>query len=107
VGYEFDQPETLTFLSGYVPSEDVINGLEVKVVFVPLLNVCSLPEWYLNRYKDGIIARAMWDRMRRPGKKWSNPSGAQFYFGEYRDAVNRGKQEIVRSNVNRAVTMRA
>jgi len=99
-GYEFDQPETLTFTDGFVPPESVTNGLEVKVVFVPYTNVCSLPRWFLNRFSLGIVAYAIWDLASEPGLKWSNPSIAAKYLGRYNTAINKGKIEVKRRNKN-------
>jgi len=90
--YEWDGDETLTFLSGGVPSYDVTNGLEVKAAFFPHRQTCTIGEKVLEKYCDGILGWAMADLLSQ-NKPWKNLERA-LYFQQLRNVdVNKAMQE--------------
>lgn len=92
--YQFDEPDILTLDATLKPTADIDNALDVKVVFVPLLNSCDIPRSYLNKYAKGIVGWAMNDLLKIPGKEWSNPVRAIDYLNDYNEDITLAMQEV-------------
>lgn len=93
--YEWDpDTEILTLDDSLEPTEDITSGLDVKVVLVPYLTTSELPQWFINRYADYLVAWAMVDLMTRPEKEWSNMVRAKFYQTEYQRGVGIAKKDV-------------
>ena len=98
-------PEVLVLDDSLEPADDITGALRVKASFVPEFNSLDIAEWFLNRYWEGIVARAMGIRMRDPNKRWTNAMRAEFYERDYRDRLQRAKAEVSRQFKEAAFTM--
>lgn len=109
--YDFDPPDILKLRSTIIPASDETNGLEVNVVMAPRIgewpfNYNDQTRAFLNLWAEGIIARAMYELLRMPGKKWSDNGLAGQYLADYNDAVTRAKCETSRKHVRRTTGLR-
>ena len=91
--YRFDPAiESLVFTNA--PSTVAIsNALDIKAVLVPTVDAEGVAQWFLNRYRTGIVAGALASLAVQPDKIWSS----QFVFTKYdlrwRQAINKARAE--------------
>lgn len=67
--------------------------LQATVVFRPNVAADAMPDWFLDRYSEALIARVLADLLGQERKKWSSPSMSARYEAEYRRWWNRAKVE--------------
>jgi len=94
--YAFDLPDTLSFI--VPPSTSVVNGLEADVIYVPTLQTCELPEWFLNRWAEALYSHAIQYLLSIPGTKWYNPVRAQMWQNKYDKYYQRAVSEKEKLN---------
>jgi len=99
--YEYD-PQTYTLTLGWEPSDDVTDGLDVKVVLLPCHTIddAGMEETFINRWYEPIYAKALADLLKMPSKKWTNPELAGHYQSEYYRGVARARAELQRETLN-------
>jgi hypothetical protein len=94
-----DNDDTITFIDNYEPSISFATGLQVTCVIVPKMEDSQgLPRAFLNRYYDGIIARALTILMLQPKKSWTNPDLAQYFDSIFTRKKGAAKREIYTKN---------
>ena len=76
------------FLTDYVPDTAISAGLVVKVVLAPNWNSSYISSYVLSGYGQGIAALAKQNLMLMPGKRWYNPSRANYLSGVYLSVFN-------------------
>jgi hypothetical protein len=62
--YKLVLPATLKFKVNHTPSTAVTGGLVVEVVFAPNMNSTELPAWFMSRWGEGIIGKAMYELLK-------------------------------------------
>ena len=103
--YEFTAPDIIELHDSLEPSADVDKGLEVDVTLVP-----EVGEWpwndddhsieFINRWFDGIVAKAKADLLRMGGKRWTDRELAGVCQQEYLRDLNKAKGEVSRKYKN-------
>jgi len=76
------------------PTADSTGGLIVTIILRPHLSSNELPEWFLERYSETVMAHAKNRLMIQPKKPWSNPELAHEKWVEYWEGIARAKREV-------------
>jgi len=76
------------------PSEDVTDGLEVKVSLRPALNGLRVRDDVLRLWSDAFLEGAWFRLYRMPGKPWSSPQMAEAAFRRFRWMVGQAKIQM-------------
>ena len=103
--YKFLENTRLIFNSGYIPTEDITDGIEVTAILVPNYGSNILPDWFIDKYSTGLIAGASYNLMISAGKPYTNPDLAGVYRGIYRYEINRAMNDLVMGNTHRQTTL--
>jgi hypothetical protein len=89
------------------PSEDIVDGLRVRVALRPALDATLLDRRFFRDNYDflsfGIKARLMM----MPTKDWSNERLGLYYQGRYWDGVGKARIDEQRNRVNQRMNARA
>lgn len=96
------ETQTLSFNSDF--ADDLTDGLIVEVTLMPRLFTEELAGHFMEKWAEGIVARAKVRLMSMKDKPWSSPERVQFFNGEYsrylsvahRDRLSENKQTGVR-----------
>lgn len=91
----------------YEPTEDVTNGLEIKVVLVPKRDADRIDVFFLDMWQDVIIGGVMSDLMVMPNVKWSDPARALIGNQEYLRGISMARAELDRQSTNRTLSISA
>ena len=89
--YTFDLPDELSFITP--PSTSVTNGLEVDIIFVPTMQSCELPEWFMNRWAEALYASALSYLLGIPRTKWNDPVRQSYWSKQYDKYVQKAVAE--------------
>jgi hypothetical protein len=84
----------LVLADSETPAEAVTSGLVVKVCLVPVAGEHELPQWFFDRYFEGIVGLAMYDLMtRHPEDAWFNPGRGEYYRKRARNLIGSGRAD--------------
>lgn len=78
------------------------KDLTVKAVLQPTTGSALLPDWFVERWQRGIIARALELLYGMSGKPWAEKDGLASQHGLYMQEVGRAKRELVAQRVGGA-----
>lgn len=106
--YDLILPDLLKLSQDIVPAADETNGLEVNAVMIPQFGIWPFAKddqtrAFLNTWAEGIIARAMYELVRMPKKRWSDNGLAAQYLMDYNAKVTLAKGENSRKHTRRNV----
>jgi len=90
-----------SYLNGLTGAGTIAPCLRVQVVFRPHRSADDLPDWFLDRYGDTIVAAAMMRLLVQPKKQWTNPALAGEYHTEYARGIARAESEKQRQRQGR------
>lgn len=86
----------IVFSAQYTPSESVTDGLTLTAILVPEPGKHQLPSWFLTRYFEAIVARAMNDLMtRNEDDSWSNPSRGEYWRKRWLGGIAKAKSDVL------------
>jgi len=89
-------PNTNVLTFETAPSDDVTDGLDVKVILVPHLDATDMNDWVLNLYAEPILAGALTTLKLIPKTEWYDPPGADRNARIFRNGVAKAKADIAR-----------
>lgn len=90
--YEFVSPETLRFETA--PTASDTDDMSIEVALAPSLPTCYLPDDFLRRWTEPIVAGAKAALMLMPGKPWSNPQVGAVHRQAYQTGVFQARREV-------------
>lgn len=77
------------------PLKTVTGGLVVNVILRSFIKAIDIPEYFFDRWGDGIMAKAKSDLMMQPKKPYGDRNLAVKYLGDYKNYVVDAKREKV------------
>lgn len=94
-----DDDGTITFVNGYEPGFSFATGMQITCVIVPKVEIAQgLPRAFMNRYFDGIVARAKSNLMLQPKKSWTDVNLGQYYDSIFTRRKGAAKRERYTKN---------
>lgn len=84
------------FLNGLTGTGNIGGRIEAKVVFKPDFAVDALPDWFLNRYHETIVAGAAAILMAVEGKSYSSKDGALKAQRRYNSGIALAISDVMR-----------
>ena len=69
------------------------NDLIIKAVLLPRLFCNELAGWFMEKWAEGIIAKAMADLLKMKNKNWSSPERVPYFEQEYNKFVQLALRE--------------
>ena len=86
----------LVLADSVTPTEAVTSGLTLTAILVPTPGEHTLPGWFIQRYHEAIIAKALYELMREnPDDAWYNPGSATYWFRKWQGCVGRAKSDVL------------
>lgn len=87
-----------SYMNGLSTAATVDGILEAEVVLRPDVGSDTLPDWFLDRYGDDIIAGVVVNLCSMPGKPWSDTAAAKLYQPQWLRAIGRSSGERQRQH---------
>jgi hypothetical protein len=95
-----------TLVLNTTPTSSVTDGMKVKVCLVPPLDgTIDFPDWFLDRWGEGLISKAKFNLMSMPRKPWSDPASAALHGDIYRQRRSEALFEKVKDRRDGVVRM--
>lgn len=83
--YTISDLRTLVLEDSVTPTADSTGALVVVVALLPTANSLDFPEWFIERYRDTIIAGVTTRLKGMANRPWSDPQGAYDALRRYND----------------------
>ncbi len=82
-------------MNGLTGATATLGGyLEVDAVLRPHMFTETLPDWFYDRYNQGIMAGAIEDLAGMDGQPWASPAKVDRFGRQYRSAIASAKMEL-------------
>tara|TARA_Y100000310_G_scaffold149860_1_gene149245 strand:+ start:401 stop:1282 length:882 start_codon:yes stop_codon:yes gene_type:complete len=81
---------TLTLTSA---TAEAGNDIVADVILIPKETLSQTESWILDRWGKAVVYGVVWDLKSMSGRPWSDPRGADKYWGIYLDRVADAKRE--------------
>lgn len=85
-----------SYMNGLTGVGTLSSLLEVEVVFRPDRDADDLPDWFMDRWQDTIMALAVYQCAKEPKKPWTDKETKQEAYFDYRRGLAMAKQENYR-----------
>ena len=95
--YELEEDEKIVFNEGYIPTKNITDGMQIRVVKRPSFNAFELTDAFMDRYAEGIMAHAKATLQMQPKKPYTNPGLSERNMEIFR----RYRANAIRENTTR------
>jgi heat shock protein HslJ len=82
-----------SWMNGLTGTGTLSGHIIARVAFRPQLTADDLPDWFMDRYGEAMIAGAKAELLKQPRKEWSDRELASYYMGEWLGWIGRAKAE--------------
>lgn len=89
-------PNTNVLTFETAPTEDVTDGLDIRVVLVPHLGATDINDWVLNLYAEPILACAMYTLKKIPKVDWADAGGSALAYRQFISGVSKARADVAR-----------